>query len=392
VSAYDLSYRRPSSTPAGKRGRIGYVIGQLTRGGAEQQLYELLRNIDTNEFRPIVYCLSEKTEPFGNLIRDLGIELRVLRQRRHFDIARLRELVSLLRRDRIEVLHSFLFKANAYAWPACLFAKVPHLITSVRSCNTELGFLQRWVNRRAFHSSDVVICNGYAVQSFVARRFGVPIDKSLVIHNGINLRRFETSSEPVTTNGHPSSVGTKVIITVARLVPEKDLQLFIEAAKLVSSEYPKVQFLIVGDGPCRSELMYHVSELRMDGKITFLGERDDVPELLVNADVFWLTSKWEGLPNVVLEAMACGKPVIARDVGACRELINHGETGFLVSTRDAKRFADHTLDLVADPVRARRMGLVGRRIAEEKFSVGSMTKAVERLYCSLIESHDGAAT
>jgi glycosyltransferase involved in cell wall biosynthesis len=172
---------------------------------------------------------------------------------------------------------------------------------------------------------------------------------------------------------------------VARLVPEKDIELFIEAAKLLGREYVDARFLIVGDGPCRSNLTRCASENGLDGKISFLGERDDVPQLLANADVFWLTSKWEGLPNVVLEAMACGKPVVARDVGACRELIDHGESGFLVSDRDAKQFAHYTLGLFADPAVAKKIGLAGRRFVEEQFSVTRMSEATQELYTSVIE-------
>jgi glycosyltransferase involved in cell wall biosynthesis len=301
-------------------------------------------------------------------------------------MARMRALAGLLRRDRIDILHSFLFKANGYAWPAHLFAGVPHLITSARSCNTELGLLHSWVNRLAFWSSDVVICNGEAVRSFVAQHFKVPIQKSVVIHNGIDLDRFQTPLVPLTLNGFDLKPEHRLVITVARLVPEKDVDLFIEAAKLLSQEYADVRFLIVGDGPCRSDLMRRASENGLDKKLFFLGERDDVPQLLMNAHVFWLTSKWEGLPNVVLEAMACGKPVVARDVGACRELINHGETGFLVCGRDAKQFAYYTLDLLTNPSRARRMGLAGKRLAEEKFSVARMSVTTQTLYCSLLDS------
>jgi glycosyltransferase involved in cell wall biosynthesis len=370
-----------------KRLRIGYVIGQLTYGGAERQLYELVRSIDPNGFQRFVYCLSERTVPFGDMIRESGAELRILHRRCHFDIARMRELACLLRRDRIDILHSFLFKANGYAWSANLLAGVPRLVTSARSCNKEIGFLKGWVNRLAFWASDVIICNGEAVRSFTVRHFNVPIRKSTVIYNGIDLDRFLTSPVPATCKGLKPE--HRLVITVARLVPEKDVGLFIEAAKLLGQEYAGVRFLIVGDGPCRSDLMRCASENGLDGKISFLGERDDIPQLLVNADVFWLTSKWEGLPNVLLEAMACGKPVVARDVGACRELINNGETGFLVSGRDAKQFAHYTLGLLTNPAHARRMGLAGRRLVEEKFSVARMSEATETLYRSLLQARVG---
>jgi glycosyltransferase involved in cell wall biosynthesis len=365
-----------------KRRRIGYVIGQLTQGGTERQLYELVRAVDRKSFETFVYCLSEKTAPFGDLISKTGAKLRVLRRRCHLDVARMRELASLLRRDRIDIVHSLLFEANAYAWPACFLAGVPHLVTSVRSCNSELDVLRRWVNRLAFRSSDAVICNGEVVRSFLARYFSVPRQKSIVIHNGIDLDQFQKSSAAPTTNGDPNC-DHRVVITVARLVPEKDVNLFIEAAELLSDEYPNVRFVIVGDGPCRSELMRCVSESGLDEKISFFGERDDVPQLLANADVFWLTSKWEGLPNVVLEAMACGKPVVARDVGACRELIKHGETGFLVSARDARQFKEYTLNLFRDPCRRMDMGTAARKLVEDSFSVARMSEATEALYRSL---------
>jgi glycosyltransferase involved in cell wall biosynthesis len=230
----------------------------------------------------------------------------------------------------------------------------------------------------------VIICNGEAVRSFVAQHFSVPIQKSIVIHNGIDLDRFQTSVVPLTSKGADLKSAHRLVITVARLVPEKDIDLFIEAAKLLGHEYADVRFLIVGDGPCRSDLMRCASENGLDGKISFLGERDDVPQLLTNADVFWLTSKWEGLPNVVLEAMASGKPVIARNVGACRELINHGETGFLVAGRDAKQISDYTLGLLTDPGRVREMGRAGRKLVEDKFSVARMSAATEALYRSLL--------
>jgi glycosyltransferase involved in cell wall biosynthesis len=382
--------RRPAVSPiphirSTHKTRIGYVIGQLKYGGAERQLYELVRMINPGQFKCFVYCLSERSEPFGRMIRESGVELRILRRRRHLDLGRARELASWLRQDRVEILHSFLFKANGYAWLAARLAGVPRLVTSARNCK-EIGFVRDWVNSVAFRASDAIVCNGGAVQSFAAQHFKMPLQKSVVIYNGVDLDRF------LAHQVHPSCARLnlkpehRVVITVGRLVLQKDVELFIEAAKLLEHDDPNVRFLVVGDGPRRLDLMRYASQNGLDGKLSFLGERDDVPQLLARADVFWLTSQWEGLPNVVLEAMACGKPVLARDVGACHELINHGETGFLISSRDAKQFADHTRELLRDPGRARAMGLAGRRLVEERFSVARMCQATETLYHSLLES------
>jgi glycosyltransferase involved in cell wall biosynthesis len=181
-----------------------------------------------------------------------------------------------------------------------------------------------------------------------------------------------------------------LVITVGRLVPQKDLDLFLEAAALLTRKKAGVRFLIVGDGPCRERLERKASQNGLRGKIVFLGERDDIPELLQAADIFWLTSSWEGLPNVLLEAMACAKPIVTRDVGACREIINHGENGYLVPDRNAESFAQHTLGLLSDLDKAREMGRAGRKLAEEKFSSGKMVRATESLYASLLDSRPGS--
>jgi glycosyltransferase involved in cell wall biosynthesis len=369
--------------------RIGYVIGQLTYGGAERQLYELICGIDRTRFQCFVYCLSERTAPYGDKIRAAGAELRILKRKGHLDASRILKLASLLRKDRIVILHSFLFHGNGYAWPARLLARVPHLLTSARNCK-DVGLLRGWVNRLAFNGSDAIVCNGEAVRSFVVEHYRAELEKSVVIYNGLDLNRF--SVLPAAGGGKIAgrTAEEKLVITVGRLVPQKDLDLFLEAAALLTRKKAGVRFLIVGDGPCRERLERKASQNGLRGKIVFLGERDDIPELLQAADIFWLTSSWEGLPNVLLEAMACAKPIVTRDVGACREIINHGENGYLVPDRNAESFAQHTLGLLSDLDKAREMGRAGRKLAEEKFSSGKMVRATESLYASLLDSRPGS--
>ncbi len=364
-----------------ERTRIGYVIGQLSYGGAERQLYELIRGLDQKRFQCFVYCLSEEIIPYGEMIKDAGAELRLLKRRGHFDVTRILKLASLLREDRIDILHSFLFHGNGYAWPARTLAGVPYLVTSARNCK-ELGRARDWVNQLAFQRSDAIVCNGEAVQSFIVQRYRAPVNKCAVIYNGVDTNRFA----PASMDPHPSSQrsGERRVITVGRLVPQKDLDLFLEAATLLSHKMQDVRYLIVGDGSCREKLEQSVSRNSLNGKVSFLGERADIPELLQSADVFWLTSAWEGLPNVLLEAMACAKPIVSRDVGACREIICHGANGFLVPSRDAAKFARYTIDLLTNTNRVREMGQVGRRLAVEKFSLPTMIQATEKLYLSLL--------
>jgi glycosyltransferase involved in cell wall biosynthesis len=353
---------------------IGLVIGQLCHGGAERQLYELVRGLDAHRYRCIVYCLSDVVAPYGPLIERAGAVLRVLPRARHLDLGRVRSLARLLRADRVHLVHAFLFQANAYAWLACRRAGIPRLVTSARNCQG-IGHLRDLVNRLAFRGSDAILCNGEAVRAFVRLHYGAPVGRCVVIPNGVDTDRFAPASAPV--------AGQRVV-TVARLVPQKDVELFIEAAVLLHREAPSTRFAIVGDGPSRPDLEALAAARGLGDALAFLGARTDVPEILRSAQVFWLASAVEGLPNVVLEAAASGLPVVARDVGACREIVRHGLTGYLVGTRDPEPFVRHTLPLLADPARAREMGRAGRAVVEDHFSLTQMVRATARLYDELL--------
>ena len=360
--------------------RIGYVIGQLTRGGAERQLYELVRGIDRDRFRCAVYCLSEDTTPFGEMIAASGVTVRALPRGRQLDLGRVLALARLARADGLEILHSFLVHASGYAWPAQRLARVPHLITSARVCQTA-GTVRDWVIRHAFRHSDAIVCNGAAVREFVTRRYAAPARRCRVIHNGVDLARFSARPQagPAAQDGR-----SPTIVTVGRLAAQKDLSLFLEAAALLRHDCPAARFMVIGDGPCRSELERTAAALGLGTAVSFLGERADVPDLLHAADVFWLTSAWEGLPNVLLEAQASGIPAVTRDVGAAREIVRHGVTGYVVPRRDAGAFASLTRQLLVDPERARTMGLAGRKVVEDGFSLTAMVRSTEQLYREVV--------
>lgn len=364
--------------------RIGLVIGQLCHGGAERQLYELVRGIDGDAFQAYVYCLSDAVEPYGPLVEREGAVLRVLPRARHLEVGRVRALARALARDRIAIAHAFLFNANPYAWAASRLAGVRRLVTSARNCQG-IGRVRDLANRVAFRGSDVIICNGEAVREFVHRHYGAPRERCAVIYNGVDLEQFAPG---------PSAAGgpaRPLVLTVARLVPQKDLDLFVEAAARLAAAHPSVRFAIAGDGPCRPALQALAAERGLADRLTFLGARKDVPALLREASAFWLTSAVEGLPNVLLEATASGVPVVARDVGACREIVRHGATGYLVPARDPEPFVRHTLPLLNDPERAGLLGRAGRALAEERFSLNQMVRATERVYHSLLATPPVAA-
>lgn len=356
--------------PATVRRRVGLVIGQLTYGGAEGQLYELARALRPLA-DPVVYCLSDKSEPYGERLREAGVDVRVLPSRGSFDVSRVRALRRALVRDRIEVVHAFLFLASAYAYLATRGLRGVRLVTSARNCKPEPNPLRRAVMKAAFRASARVICNSREMERYARAYYGAPESRTCVILNGVDTGRFEVARQP--------HEGLR-IGTVGRIERQKNLGAFLDAAGLVLVERPDAVFEIVGEGSLRETFVREAERRGLAASVTLPGTRSDVPVFFAGLDQFWLTSDWEGTPNVVLEALAAGLPVIATRVGGTPEVVDDGETGVLVEAGDSSAIARASLELAADPERAAAMGRRAAQAARERFSIAAMVEATTRVY------------
>jgi len=347
--------------------RLGLVIGQLTAGGAEGQLELLCRELDRAAVVPTVYCLSEQTKPHGVRIGATGTPLRCIGGARLTRAVRLRHS---LEADRIELVHAWLYIANAYAWMANRGPQRP-MITSARNCKVQ-GRISQLANILAFRSSRAIVANSHDVSSYIVRHYRAPRDRIRVIPNGIDVERFHPRE-----SGATQSVGP--IVTAGRLVEQKNHDLFLRAAAELARGVPEAQFLIAGEGPLRGALERQARDLGIADRVQFAGERHDVDVLLRTGSILWLTSRWEGMPNIVLEGMASGLPVIATDVGGARELIRSGVAGFVVADGDAGAFVRHSRDLLLQPAMRQRFAAAARARAEE-FSSAAMVRALSELY------------
>jgi glycosyltransferase involved in cell wall biosynthesis len=180
-----------------------------------------------------------------------------------------------------------------------------------------------------------------------------------------------------------------VIVSVGRFVRYKGYDSLLEAARLVHAARPEVHWALVGDGELRGSLEAQSRAYRLETRVHFLGWRQDVPDILAQADLFVLPSLGEHFGRVLIEAMAMGKAVVATDAGGVPEIVIHGETGLLVPPGDPRAFAGATLNLLEDPRRAALLGIAGRRRAESTFGLPAHVEAVERLYAELLEDAHG---
>jgi glycosyltransferase involved in cell wall biosynthesis len=360
--------------------RLAYVIGELGKGGAEYQLYELLRGLDRERFEPAVFVLSAGGY-WSDRIRELDVPVHVVVRRGSADVLRVVRLRRALRAFAPDVLHTVLWSANVYGRLAAVGLGTPFVVTAERNVIAR----PRWqiaVERGLDPVTDLYLVNSSAVTRTLVEREGLPATKVRVIHNGIDLSRLppfelERSSARLRA-GLPA--GRRLVAQVGRLAPQKDYPTYLAAAARIARSVGDVDFLVVGEGPLRAELETLARSLGIGERVHFLGLRHDVPALLGGVDVFALTSVYEGLPNVVIEAMAAGAVAVATDVGGSGELIVPGETGTLVPPRDPDAVAAAVLEYLGDEGRRQRFAAAARRRIEAAFSLDAMVHATSAVY------------
>jgi glycosyltransferase involved in cell wall biosynthesis len=353
-----------------RRLRLGLVIGQLTYGGAESQLYELARGLAVHA-DVTVYCLSSATEPYGARLRAAGVRVVAIPALVKLDPTRVVRLARRLRADRIEVVHAFLFIGSAYAYLATRLARGIALVTSARNCKLEPSAVRRAVLGRAFRTSDAVICNSAEMGEFAVRNYGAPVDRIEVVYNGVDTDRF---------SGVEADTDRRVVGTIGRIEKQKNLEMFLAAAGEVLDRYPEARFEIVGEGSLRPQLESLATARGLGDAVTFRGTTADVPGFLGSLGQFWLTSDWEGTPNVVLEAMAAGLPVVATRVGGTPEVVDNGRTGLLVAAGAAGDCANAACSLWKQPERAAEISRAARSAAEQRFSLKAMIESTIAVY------------
>jgi glycosyltransferase involved in cell wall biosynthesis len=248
-------------------------------------------------------------------------------------------------------------------------------------------------NRMLSGITDAFIAVAHKQKTYLAKSEGFPAGKIHVIHNGVDLDRFTPAeADP----GLRASLGVPGDAPLAGLVaylrPEKNIETFLRAAAIVRERIPDAHFVVVGDGPERKKLESLTDELQIRDAVHFAGLCPDVREWVRAIDVLLLTSICEAFPVSLLEAMACGKPVIATGVGAIPEMIVPGQTGFLTRPRDHAGVADAICNLLRDPAAAHAMGRRGRRKVEDHFSLDSMVRGYKDLFLRQLQKKRRAAS
>lgn len=369
--------------------RILHIIPSLDRSGAEKQLVLLAEHLPRDEFEVRV-CALTRGGPLGDRLAEAGVPWTVIGKRFKVDPAAWWRLYRHVKEVQPDIVQTWLFAANAYGRSAAFRAGVPVIVGGERSVDPWKRAHEFWIDRRLARHTARIVVNGRGVRDFYVQR-GLPADKFVVIPNAV-----EPDTSPVrpreawlTELGLPPNA--RLIASVGRLWPQKRMQDVIWAADLLKIIHDDVHLLIVGDGPERESLERFARQSQVTDRVHFLGHRPDVPALLPHIELLWLASEYEGLPNVVLEAMAAGIPVVVTDIPGCRELVVPGETGILVPVGDRAGLARGANTLLEDAQIRKRLGAAGRERALREFTVRRMVDSYTALYRELLEEAARAA-
>jgi glycosyltransferase involved in cell wall biosynthesis len=363
-----------------------YPITDLARDGAQRQLLELVKGLDKKRFRPVVLTLRSEGSMEVEFKAVPELELISLGRKGKYDLLCLYKIIGIIRGMKVDVVQPFLTPATFFSLLPALVCHTPVKIVTERlsSGRTDLGFGYRLylkIEDLLSRFADRAIANSKAGEEYLIQR-GVDHNRIGVIYNGLNFERLSAGKEDIERVRRRLDVpfGGKVVGMIARLFPQKRHDVFLQASTFIDAVMPDTRFAIVGDGPLRSHLENRSQELGIASKVTFFGEQREVGPYISAFDIAVLTSEAEGCSNSVLEAMALAKPVVATDVGGNRELVSHGESGFLVPAGDAKAVAQAILYLVRNPEVARTMGQRARRRVASRFSISKMVQQYESLY------------
>ena len=365
------------------KARILHIIATLDRAGAEKQLSLLARGLPRDRF-DVHVCALTRGGPLAEELADAGIPVVVLNKRLKADPFALARLVRHLRSLQPDLIHTWMFTANSYGRAAGRLAGVQRMIASERCVDRWKSAWQFAVDRRLAGWTDRFVANAPAVRGFCAAH-GIDGGKFDVIANGIASPPPSRWTRQEFLQEFDLPADAPLLGAVGRFWPQKRMKYLIWVAEVLHLLHPDAQLLIAGDGPLRAQAMRYSTLLDGNSYIHFLGERDDVPDILPHLDLFWHVSGYEGLPNAVMEAMAAGLPVVATDVPGSRDLIRSGETGMLVAVNDRSEMVQVSDSLITDSARRAALGRAAREHVLAEFPVEEMIGRYVELYERTLE-------
>jgi glycosyltransferase involved in cell wall biosynthesis len=359
-------------------------------GGAQHIVYLLAKHLKQN------YAITVACAPGGELIQKLGrenisiVSIPTLVRALHpwKDLLTFWKLYRRMKQEPFDLVHTHSTKAGLLGRLAARLAGVKAIVFTAHGWAFTEGrspWKRKWLalmeRFSAFFTNKIICVSAHDRQLALEFKVAKP-EQLVVIHNGLDPQPF-SQRDKRRAKQEFGWEEISIVTFVGRLASPKEPLVLLEALQHLE----KTRVVIVGDGPMRPELEVYAKQYGLSEKVLLLGMREDVPKILAASDIFVLTSRWEGLPLVIIEAMLAGLPVVATQVGGVSELVEDGVTGLLVPRSDPIALAHALKKLLTDETRGQQLGEMGHHRALERFTLAGMLEKYHRLYAELLASN-----
>jgi len=377
--------------------KVVHLVTRLDLGGAQQNTLHTVRHLNRACFEPVLMCgrggmlddeaaadPSFRTVFVDSLLRDISP---------FYDLLALFELTKLLLAERPAVLHTHSSKAGILGRLAGALAGVPVVVHTYHG----FGFHDRQpafvksayvlLERLCARFSDALVFVSRSNVAYAAAHGLISPEDAVLIRSGVKLTGLPAAVDAAKLK-MSAGIGMHklLVISVGNLKPQKNAGDFVAAAAKVVAAVPEARFVFLGDGPERRALEARAFALGLEGKVVFLGWRRDTAQWLAAADVFVMTSLWEGLPRALVEAMKSGLAPVCYATDGVTDLIRSGENGFLIEPGDHAALAERTASLLNDEPLRKKLGAAAAASIGPEFDIDGMVRSQEALYeCLLAE-------
>jgi glycosyltransferase involved in cell wall biosynthesis len=369
-----------------------YLIDSLGSGGAQRQLVELVKNIDRHIIKPIVVTYHDFPF-FLDELNSYGVETLLLTKYDKVGITFMAQFISFLRRIKPRFIHSFLNTPNFYARLAKLAGTVKIVITSERSISLGYSGYLKWLEKLTWPLSDGIVANAEAVKRKLTEQLGIPAAKVYIVNNGLQVEHFKEFNpikvKSIRDKMEVGSNGESVIGLIGRMTVEKNHGGLLEAISLIKNNHPEL-FIKLGFWGAEPEIEYAKSiraqclKYELEDTVFFWGQEKDMASVYAACDLVVLPSLFEGFPNVVIEAMAASKIVIASNVADNARIIKDGENGFIVPPNSPERLSQKIIEVILLPSSDKaRITEQAQQMVSQRYSIERMVNNTMAVYNEL---------
>lgn len=371
-----------------RRYRVLHVIDSLDLGGAQAVLINLIKHGDRSRFEFEAATMHGRGV-YWEQLEALDVPVKSLSFHARFP-SYVPALAWLCATRGYDVVHTHLLAANVIAKPVAALCGVPVRINHDH-CNDKLADPRKWAPRAdeiTNRFSTHVIAVSESTRDFVVNHERVPDDLVTTIHNGVDVEAFQPRPELRASARERWGLPANAFVVggIGRLTHQKNFALFLEVAAAVIARHPHAVFVIAGTGEEEAMLREKARALGIEQSVRFLGFVGEMAALYPALDMLLLTSRYEGLPITILEAMAVGIPIVSSDLDGVQEILVDGEDAALVEPGNAAAFASRVSELIAQPETARRLADAALRKVRSGYSAAAMARAVEAIYLKYLPS------